>query len=81
MSERSLAELHKRELFSGVQTCKLDFCEDCVYGKKTRQTTVDEQRTMARWRWRAIRIGMRRLSDNVPILQGLSNLLDEFCKH
>ena len=36
MSERGLAELHKRKLLSGIKTCKLDFCEDCVYEKQCR---------------------------------------------
>lgn len=39
MSERGLFVrewLHKRKLLSGIKTCKLDFCEDCVYGKQCR---------------------------------------------
>jgi len=34
MSERGLAELHKRKLLNGIKTCKLKFYEDCVFGKQ-----------------------------------------------
>ena len=31
MSERSLAELHKRNPYSGIKTCKFELCENCVF--------------------------------------------------
>ena len=33
IGEHGMLELHKRNLMKGVKTCKLDFCEYCVYGK------------------------------------------------
>ena len=33
IGERGILELHKRNLLKEVKTCKLDFCEYCVYGK------------------------------------------------
>src|SRR4051812_10294751 len=36
MSERGMAELHKRGLLKGIKTCKLDFCKYCVLGKQSR---------------------------------------------
>ena len=33
IGERSMLELHKRNLLKGVKKCKLDFCKYCVYGK------------------------------------------------
>ena len=34
--EKSLQALAKKGLLKGVRTCKLDFCEHCVIGKKTK---------------------------------------------
>ncbi|KAE8686874.1 cytochrome P450 71A9-like [Hibiscus syriacus] len=36
LSERGMAELHKRNLLHGVKSCKLDFCKYCVLGKQTK---------------------------------------------
>jgi hypothetical protein len=36
MSERSMRELHKRNLLAGIRSCKLDFCKYCVVGKQCR---------------------------------------------
>ncbi|KAE8680841.1 pentatricopeptide repeat-containing protein [Hibiscus syriacus] len=36
LSERGMAELHKRNLLHGVKSCKLDFCRYCVIGKQTK---------------------------------------------
>ncbi|KAE8673710.1 hypothetical protein F3Y22_tig00111774pilonHSYRG00047 [Hibiscus syriacus] len=36
LSERGMAELHKRNLFHGVKSCKRDFCKYCVLGKQTK---------------------------------------------
>lgn len=36
LGERSMFELHKRNLLKGVKSCKLGFCEYCVYGKQRR---------------------------------------------
>ena len=36
IGEHGMLELHKRNLLKGVKICKLDFCEDCVYGKQHR---------------------------------------------
>ena len=36
IGERGMLELHKRNILNGVKTCKLDFCEYCVYGKHHR---------------------------------------------
>ena len=33
IGERSMLDLHKRNLLKGVKKCKLDFCKYCVYGK------------------------------------------------
>ena len=33
IGEHGMLELHKRNLLKGVKICKLDFCENCVYGK------------------------------------------------
>ena len=33
---RGMLKLHKRNLLKGVKTCKLNFCEYCVYGKQHR---------------------------------------------
>jgi len=34
--EKSLQAFAKQGLLKGVKTCKLDFCEHCVIGKKTK---------------------------------------------
>ena len=34
--EKSLQTLMKQRLLKGIKTCKLNFCEHCVVGKKTR---------------------------------------------
>jgi hypothetical protein len=34
MSERSMLELHKRNLLKDVKMCKLDFCKLCILGKQ-----------------------------------------------
>ncbi|KAE8654353.1 L-type lectin-domain containing receptor kinase IX.1 [Hibiscus syriacus] len=36
LSERGMAELHKRNLLHGVKSCKLDFCKYYVFGKQTK---------------------------------------------
>ena len=36
LGERSMFELHKRNLLKGVKSCKLDFCKYCVYRKQRR---------------------------------------------
>ncbi|KAE8721388.1 hypothetical protein F3Y22_tig00016106pilonHSYRG00031 [Hibiscus syriacus] len=36
LSERGMAELHKRNLLHGVKSYKLDFCKYCVLGKQTK---------------------------------------------
>jgi hypothetical protein len=36
MSERSMLELHKKNLLKGVKTCKFDFCKFYVLGKQNR---------------------------------------------
>ncbi|KAE8680998.1 hypothetical protein F3Y22_tig00111356pilonHSYRG00195 [Hibiscus syriacus] len=36
LSERGMAELHKRNLLHGVKRCKLDFFKYCVLGKQTK---------------------------------------------
>ncbi|KAE8727716.1 putative ribonuclease H protein [Hibiscus syriacus] len=36
LSERCMAELHKRNLLHGVKSCKLNFCKYCVLGKQTK---------------------------------------------
>ncbi|KAE8673805.1 hypothetical protein F3Y22_tig00111772pilonHSYRG00229 [Hibiscus syriacus] len=36
LSERGMAELHKRNLLHGVKSSKLDFCKYCVLGKQTK---------------------------------------------
>jgi hypothetical protein len=36
LGERSMFELHKRNLLKGVKSCKLGFCKYCVYGKQRR---------------------------------------------
>ncbi|KAE8689071.1 hypothetical protein F3Y22_tig00110944pilonHSYRG00042 [Hibiscus syriacus] len=36
LSERGMAELHKRNLLHGVKSCKLNFCKYCVLGKQTK---------------------------------------------
>ena len=36
MRERSMRELHKRNLLAGIRSCKLDFCKYCVVGKQYR---------------------------------------------
>ncbi|KAE8669591.1 hypothetical protein F3Y22_tig00112230pilonHSYRG00138 [Hibiscus syriacus] len=36
LSERGMAELHKRNLLHGVKSCKLAFCKYCVLGKQTK---------------------------------------------
>uniref|UniRef100_A0A2N9FN54 Integrase catalytic domain-containing protein n=1 Tax=Fagus sylvatica TaxID=28930 RepID=A0A2N9FN54_FAGSY len=34
MSERGMRELHKRNLLTGIKSCKLDFCKYCIVGKQ-----------------------------------------------
>uniref|UniRef100_A0A2N9IR91 CCHC-type domain-containing protein n=1 Tax=Fagus sylvatica TaxID=28930 RepID=A0A2N9IR91_FAGSY len=36
MSERGMRELHKRNLLTGIKSCKLDFCKYCIMGKQCR---------------------------------------------
>ena len=35
-SEKSLQALTKQGLLKGARTCKLEFCEHCIIGKKTK---------------------------------------------
>jgi transposase InsO family protein len=36
ISERGMRELHKRNLLTGIKSCKLDFCKYCIMGKQGR---------------------------------------------
>ena len=36
ISERGMRELHKRNLLTGIKSCKLDFCKYCIMGKQYR---------------------------------------------
>jgi hypothetical protein len=36
ISERGMRELHKRNLLTGIKSCKLDFCKYCIMGKQCR---------------------------------------------
>ena len=36
MSDRSMSELHKRNLLAGIKSCKLDFCKYCIMRKQCR---------------------------------------------
>jgi hypothetical protein len=36
MSECGMKELHKRNLLTGIKSCKLDFCKYCIMGKQCR---------------------------------------------
>uniref|UniRef100_A0A2N9IWT1 CCHC-type domain-containing protein n=1 Tax=Fagus sylvatica TaxID=28930 RepID=A0A2N9IWT1_FAGSY len=38
MSERGMRELHKRNLLTGIKSCKLDFCKYCIMGKQCRKS-------------------------------------------
>ena len=36
LGEHGMMELHKRKLFKGVKTCKLEICKYCVFGKQNK---------------------------------------------
>uniref|UniRef100_A0A2N9F5E5 CCHC-type domain-containing protein n=1 Tax=Fagus sylvatica TaxID=28930 RepID=A0A2N9F5E5_FAGSY len=40
ISERGMRELHKRNLLTGIKSCKLDFCKYCIMGKQCRKSLV-----------------------------------------
>jgi hypothetical protein len=37
MSEKGMTKLHKQNLLPSLRSCKLKFCEHCVFGKHTRR--------------------------------------------
>ncbi|KAK4386042.1 Retrovirus-related Pol polyprotein from transposon TNT 1-94 [Sesamum angolense] len=49
LSERGMTELHKRNLFHGVKSCKLDSCKFCVLGKQTKGKMLETGLPKSLW--------------------------------